>query len=87
MPHVLPNLMQHCQHGNVGFACASGCAYQQILVAVERCGVDAALDAVQCPVHRQHGIVGFACTGGCAHQQSLVAIGSCEVDVPVDPLQ
>ena len=49
MPHVLPHLMQHCQHGNVGLAGASGGADQHVLVAVERCGVDAALNAVQCP--------------------------------------
>ena len=49
MPHVLPDLMQHCQHGNVGFAGSSGSTHQQVLVAVEGCWIDAALYAVQGP--------------------------------------
>ena len=49
MPHVLPHLMQHRKHGNVGLAGAGGGTHKQVLVAVERCGVDAALNAVQGP--------------------------------------
>lgn len=49
MPHVLSHLMQHRQHGYVGLASAGGGTHQQVLVAVQCCGVDAALDAVQGP--------------------------------------
>ena len=49
VPHVLPHLMQHGKHGNVGLASAGGGTHQQVLVAVECCGVDAALNAVQGP--------------------------------------
>lgn len=49
VPHVLPHLMQHGKHGNVGLASPGGGTHQQVLVAVECCGVDAALNAVQGP--------------------------------------
>ena len=47
--HVSANLMQHGQHGNVCLAGAGGGANQDVLVAAQRRGVDAALDAVQLP--------------------------------------
>ena len=43
------HLVQHGDHGNVGLASASGRADQQVLVAVEGGGEDAALNAVQLP--------------------------------------
>ncbi len=81
--------MQHCQHGYVGLASPSGSADQQVLVAVERCWVDAALDAVQCPADSTHVAIGadvlaeVVAVEGCGLDAALNAVQHCEYSTHV----
>ena len=73
--------MQHCQHGYVGLASPSRSADQQVLVAVECCWVDAALDAVQCPAYSTHVATGADMLA------EAVAVEGCWVDAALDAVQ
>lgn len=47
--HVPPHLPEHRYHGDVGLTSACRRGDQDVFVAVEGGGVDAALDSIQCP--------------------------------------